>query len=248
MKWNTQLYNNKHAFVYQYGEAVIELLNPRPYEKILDLGCGTGELTQKIKEAGSLIIGIDSSVEMIEKARKEHPLISFEVMDAVDMNYKDEFDAVFSNAVLHWIKEKERVVEKVFQSLRTGGRFVAEFGGKNNVINIVNALGSAFRKRNLPFEKFWYFPSTAEYAGLLEEKGFRVSMIQHFDRPTELADNTSGIKEWIEMFGSNFFKAVPGEIKKEIIEEAIDTLRETNYQNGKWYADYTRLKFVALKQ
>lgn len=248
MKWDTQLYNNKHAFVYQYGEAVFELLDPKPYEKILDLGCGTGELTNKIKENGSLVIGIDSSVEMIEKARKEYPLISFEVMNAVEMNYEGEFDAVFSNAVLHWIKEKEKVIEKIYQSLRTGGRFVAEFGGRNCVKNVVDALESAFRNRNISFEKFWYFPSTAEYAGLLEEAGFRVSMIQHFDRPTELADNSSGMKEWIEMFGSNFFKAVPGEMKKEIIEEAVDTLKSSNYYNEKWYADYTRLRLVALKQ
>lgn len=248
MKWDTQLYNTKHSFVYQYGEAVIELLDPKPYEKILDLGCGTGELTQKIKEKGSLVIGIDSSVEMIDIARKEYPFISFEVMNAGEMNYEEEFDAVFSNAVLHWIKEKEQVLEKIYRSLRKGGRFVAEFGGRDCVKNIVNALELAFRKRNLSFERFWYFPSPAEYAGLMEKAGFRVSIIQHFDRPTELADNTSGMKEWIEMFGSNFFKPVSGELKREIIEEAVDSLKNTNYNNGKWYADYTRLRLMAIKE
>jgi len=248
MKWNTELYNNKHAFVYQYGEAVIELLDPKPYEKVLDLGCGTGELTQKIKEGGSLVIGIDSSVEMIDKAMKAYPLITFEVMNATEMNYEEEFDAIFSNAVLHWIKEKEKVVKKIYRSLHIGGRFVAEFGGKNCVRNIVDALQFSFQKREIPFERFWYFPSTAEYAGLLEAEGFRISMIQHFDRSTELADNTEGMKEWIEMFANNFFKTVEAEMKNEIIDEAIDTLKTTNYKNGKWLADYTRLRLVALKQ
>src|SRR6185436_7080741 len=167
MKWNTELYNNKHAFVYQYGEALIELLDPKPYEKILDLGCGTGELTEKIKEKGSLIIGIDSSAEMVTKAKEKYPLISFETMDATSMNFENEFDAVFSNAVLHWIKESEKVVTNIYRSLKEGGRLVAEFGGRNNVKNIVNALESSFEKRNIEFERFWFFPSTAEYAALL---------------------------------------------------------------------------------
>ena len=240
MKWNTELYNNKHAFVYQHGEALIELLNPKPYERILDLGCGTGELTEKIKEKGSLVIGIDSSAEMIVKAKEKYPLIPFEMTDATKMGFDNEFDAVFSNAVLHWIKEKDKVVENIYRSLKEGGRFVAEFGGKNNVKNIVDALESAFQKRELSFERFWFFPSPADYAGLLESNGFRVSMIQHFDRTTELADNAFGMKEWIEMFGSNFFK--------NIIEEAVETLRPTNYENGKWYADYKRLRVIAIKE
>ena len=248
MKWNTALYNNKHAFVYQYGEALVELLDPKPYEKILDLGCGTGELTEKIKEKGSLAIGIDSSAEMIIKAKEKYPLISFEAMDAATMNFENEFDAVFSNAVLHWIKESEKVVTSIYRSLKEGGRLVAEFGGKNNVKNIVNALELSFEKRNIEFERFWYFPSTAEYAALLEANRFRVTIIQHFDRQTELADNVSGMKEWIEMFGNNFFKNISAEIKKEIIDEAVEILKSTSYRNGKWFADYTRLRVVAIKE
>jgi len=248
MKWNTALYNNKHAFVYQYGEALVELLDPKPYEKILDLGCGTGELTEKIKEKGSLVIGIDSSAEMIIKAKEKYPLISFEAMDAATMDFENEFDAVFSNAVLHWIKESEKVVTNIYRSLKEGGRLVAEFGGKNNVKNIVNALESSLEKRNIKFERFWFFPSTAEYAGLLEANGFRVIIIQHFDRETELADNVSGMKEWIEMFGNNFFKNISAEIKKEIIEDAVELLKSTNYRSGKWFADYTRLRVVAIKE
>jgi trans-aconitate methyltransferase len=248
MNWNTELYNNQHAFVYQYGEAVIDLLDPRSFENILDLGCGTGELTQKIKEKGCLVLGIDSSAEMIAKAKAAYPLIPFEVADATAMEYDNEFDAVFSNAVLHWINDQEKAAENIYKALRTNGRLVAEFGGQNCVKNIIRALRKSFEKRGLSFEECWFFPSPGQYATILEEKGFRVNMIQHFDRQTELADDESGMKDWIEMFGNNFFNNILPEQKKQIIEDAVNTLRPTNYKNGKWFADYTRLRVKAIKE
>lgn len=247
MKWNTELYNTRHSFVYQYGAAMIDLLDPASFEKILDLGCGTGELTQQIKEKGALVSGIDSSVDMIEKAKANYPLIPFEVLSATAMPYEETFDAVFSNAVLHWIPEYEIVARNIYKALKPGGRFVAEFGGKDNVGNIVNALQAAFEKRGLSFQKIWYFPSTAEYATLLEKQGFRVSMIAHFDRKTELSDNDKGMRDWIEMFGNSFFKNSTPDLRKEIIDEAVASLRTTNYQDGKWFADYKRLRLKATK-
>ncbi|MEO8405057.1 MAG: methyltransferase domain-containing protein [Chitinophagaceae bacterium] len=248
MKWNTELYNSKHAFVYQYGEAMIDLLDPKSFEKILDLGCGTGELTQKIKEKGSLVYGMDSSAEMIDKAKKNFPLIEFEVMNAEVMTYHETFDAVFSNAVLHWIGKPAFVAHNIYQSLKYGGRFVAEFGGKNNVLNIVNALQAAFEKRGLTFTKFWFFPSPAEYATLLENQGFRVALVQHFYRETELSDNEQGMKDWIDMFGNNFFGEISADLRKEIINEATDKLKVSNYKDGKWFADYARLRVIAVKE
>jgi trans-aconitate methyltransferase len=248
MKWNTELYNSKHAFVYQYGEAMIDLLDPKSFEKILDLGCGTGELTQKIKEKGSLVYGMDSSAEMIDKAKKNFPLIEFEVLNAEEMTYHETFDAVFSNAVLHWISKPAFVVHNIYQSLKYGGRFVAEFGGKNNVLNIVNALQAAFEKRGLTFTRFWFFPSPAEYATLLENQGFRVALVQHFYRETELSDNEQGMKDWIDMFGNNFFGGISTELRKEIIDEATDNLKASNYKDGKWFADYARIRVIAVKE
>lgn len=246
MKWNTELYNKQHDFVYRYGEAIVKLLHAKPYEKILDLGCGTGELTKTIEESGALVTGIDSSEQMIDKAKMNFPFIPFEVKDAANLDYTNEFDAVFSNAVLHWIMEKEEVAGCIYKALKPGGRLVAEFGGKNNIKSITDAIKNAFARRELCFTDCWYFPSIAEYAGLLEKKGFRVLLIQHIDRPTELSGE-EGMRNWITMFGNNLFTGLPVATREEIINEAVEELRGGNYKEGKWYADYARLRVHAIR-
>src|SRR2546423_15463085 len=131
--WDPGLYDGKHAFVWQYGASLVELLQPRPGERILDLGCGTGHLTAQLAAAGANVLGIDSDAAMIEQARKAYPALHFEQRDARDFHFDEPFDAVFSNAVLHWIKEPERVIVCLRRALKPGGRFVAEFGGRGNV-------------------------------------------------------------------------------------------------------------------
>jgi trans-aconitate methyltransferase len=248
--WKAGLYNDKHSFVYQYGESLLSLLAPAEGERILDLGCGSGQLTAKIKELGAEVIGIDSSKEMIADARKKYPHIEFLVMDATSFEFTEPFDAIFSNAVLHWVVKKEEAIACMYRNLKVGGRMVVEFGGKGNVQTIVNQLKKSLAgygyAQNAQADIF-YFPSIGEYTTLLEKHGFRVTLAQHYDRLTELADSEKGIQDWLEMFGNGFFKGVPDTEKEQIKSEVQQNVKDTLFSNGKWYADYKRIKVVALK-
>lgn len=249
-KWDTTLYDNNHSFVSAYGEELIKLLNPVASDKILDLGCGTGDLTSEIAKYGSDILGIDASKEMIEKAKYKFSDIPFRVEDAIDLNYQNEFDGIISNAVLHWIKSPTKVLESVYSSLKVGGRFVAEFGGKDNcneitstIINIINETTFKFNPSKFP----WYFPSIGEYTTLMENIGFKVKLATHFDRPTKLSNNSEGLKSWISMFSKNLFTDIPAEMVPDIVEETESRLESKLKQNDTWYADYKRIRVFAIK-
>lgn len=250
MIWDTKLYNEKHSFVAKYGEDVLSWLDPKGGERILDVGCGTGTLTEKISDRGAVVTGIDASDEMIEKARKSFPDIKFFVKDATDFSFDKSFDAAFSNATFHWIKEQSKVLECIYNNLKTGGRLVYEMGAKHNVESIHNAVKQALEnngwKENTTIE-LNYFSSAAEQAVMLEKMGFTISNIIQFERPTELIGK-DGMKNWIIQFGSAFFKNIPGDETKKIIDESVGILKDTNYKNGKWYADYIRLRVKAIKK
>jgi trans-aconitate methyltransferase len=251
MKWNADLYDDKHAFVFQYGENVLELLDVKPGERMLDLGCGTGYLTHQIKLLGGLVTGADASPEMIEKARETYPDVDFTVADGAGFRFNEPFDAVFSNAVLHWIKDADATIRNVYNNLKPGGRFVAEMGGKGNMRHMIAATTAVLKKHGYPADVEntpWYFPSTAEYATKLEAAGFRVTFTAHFDRPTLLQDGRQGVGKWLSMFGSSFFKAIPGDQLSEIVSEITDLLEPAYAHNGQWYADYKRLRFIAVKE
>ncbi len=248
--WNSELYDTKHSYVFKYGEDVIKLLSPKPGERILDLGCGTGHLTKVIADYGADVTGIDSSAEMIKQATQKYPSINFKKMDATDFSFTEKFDAIFSNAVLHWIPEKEKVVKCLSEALKTGGRFVAEFGGKNNIRNVVDALSIILKKNGYPdnAERInWYFPSIGEYASLLEKYGFKVEFAAHFDRDTFLDDGVD-IIDWLEMFGKGIFSGIEPEIRKNLLSEIKDDLSTKNIKDGKWFIDYKRLRIAAVKE
>jgi trans-aconitate methyltransferase len=249
--WKSDLYNDKHSFVYQYGDSLVELLAPKAGERILDVGCGSGQLTAKISEMGAKVTGIDSSTEMVADAREKYPHIDFFVRDAADFHFNEPFDAIFSNAVLHWVLKKEEAIQCMCSNLKAGGRIVAEFGGKGNVQTIVNQLRLSLNSRGYQENAqlaLWYFPSIGEYTTLLEKYGLRVIVAQHYDRPTELADSNSGIKDWLEMFGNAFFRNIPTQAKEEIKEEVQELIKDTCLSDGKWYADYKRIRVVAIKE
>lgn len=249
-KWSPDLYDNQHSFVYKYGENLLNLLSPRPGENILDLGCGTGHLTSLIAGSGADVTGVDSSPEMVAKAKALYPHIRFEVGDATDFSSPDSFDAVFSNAVFHWIPQQDKVLKCVYNSLKPGGRLVADFGGERNVQSIINAIRSSLMDRGYVKNSqmnFWYFPSLREYLGLLENNNFRVDYAAYYSRETELADTSEGIKNWVRMFGLKFFEGLSTAEVDDILGEVQDRVRETNYRDGKWYADYKRINVVAVK-
>lgn len=243
--WNTSLYETNHAFVWQYGESLLEVLAPQAGERILDLGCGTGQLTDKLASRGANVVGIDNSAEMIAKARQNYPLLQFEIANAQSFQFDQPFDAVFSNAVLHWIKAPDAVISCVRQALKPGGRFVAEFGGKGNVEAIVTALSHVLNQPDSIVNP-WYFPSIGDYATRLEQRGFDVTVAVLFDRPTPLSGE-AGIANWLQMFAGSLLAGVPLEERSAVIQAVEDQLRPTLYRDGGWFADYRRLRLVAFK-
>jgi trans-aconitate methyltransferase len=249
-EWNPNLYDAKHDFVWKYGADLISLLAPKADERILDIGCGTGHLTAQIADSGARVTGVDRSTDMVAAARKAYPALQFEVADARDLQYSNEFDAVFSNAVLHWIKEPELVVQNVSRALRPGGRFVAELGGKGNIRKMQIAFDRVLAELHVaePGEiNPWYYPSVGEYAGLLEKNGLEVRFITLFDRPTLLADGEAGMRNWITMFCSDFLAKVTPEQREPLFQRTEELLRPELFRDGQWWADYRRLRFAAWK-
>lgn len=249
-EWNADLYDSKHAFVWQLSAGVFELLDPKPGERVLDLGCGTGHLTARIAAVGAHVLGIDSSPAMIEGARKSYPGIEFEVKDARTFRFDAPFDAVFSNAALHWIKEPEQVVDRVSQALRPGGRFVAEMGGKGNVEKLVRAFNAALDdlgRRPGDKPEPWYFPGIAEYSSILERRGLEVVSAALIDRPTKLDEGEKGLGLWIRMFAGAYVSALPEGSENAFIENTSRRLRPQLFHDGSWYVDYRRLRIIAKK-
>lgn len=247
--WNAELYDTKHKFVSEYGNSLIGLLSPQPSENILDLGCGTGDLSYKIGESGAHIVGIDQSENMIRQASSKYPDIAFDVQNAAKLPYTNQFDAVFSNAVLHWIKEPGAALEGVFRSLKQGGRFVAEFGGKGNVELITSSLIQQITETGFEFspEQFpWYYPSIGEYTALMEKSGFYVTFAMHFDRPTPL-EGEDGLKNWIRMFCTQLLEGIPEQETEMIIANTEKQLKGSLWKNGHWIADYKRIRVIGIK-
>lgn len=246
-EWGATTYDDAHSFVFEYGEDVIELLDPREGERILDLGCGTGHLTNRIAEAGADVVGVDRSEEMIDRARRTYPDRRFVRADARNVAFEAPFDAVFSNAALHWIRDQDAVLRRVAEALRPDGRFVAELGGTGNVSAIVDAVRAELAARGYDVTHPWYFPSVGEYATKLEEHGFEVRYATLFDRPTELDGGADGLAAWLDMFGDSLLSSVPADEQQEVISGIEDRLRADHFENGVWIADYRRLRVVAIR-
>jgi trans-aconitate methyltransferase len=249
-KWNAGLYDSKHDFVWKYGSDLVSLLAPQAGERILDLGCGTGHLTAEIAAAGAQVAGVDRSAEMVAAARRAYPDLKFEIADARELGFREEFDAVFSNAVLHWIHEPERALQGIWKALRPGGRFVAEFGGKGNIRAMVAAFDQAMMELGAakPGEvRPWYYPSVGEYATLAERAGFEVRFITLFDRPTKLSDGPAGLRNWITMFSGDYLAKAGAARQEEFFRTVEDLLRPKFFRDGDWWADYRRLRLVAFK-
>ncbi|MDQ0229346.1 class I SAM-dependent methyltransferase [Metabacillus malikii] len=247
--WNPSLYDAKHSFVSKFGQSIIELLKPSKDERILDIGCGTGDLTNRIATQTAYTLGIDFSERMITQAKQKYPNIPFQVCDATNMNFSDEFDAVFSNAALHWIKPPHKALTCIHSSLKTGGRFVAEFGGKGNVQLIIASIEKQLTEHGFAdnlHDNPWFFPSLGEYTSMMELYGFRVVFAQHFDRPTPLV-NDEGMTSWLMMFANCFFKGINDSLKQEIITKVVEDLSPVLCKDGVWIADYKRLRVVGIK-
>lgn len=238
--WDAGRYQSRHSYVFTHGESLIDLLEPRAGERILDLGCGPGQLTAKIAESGSDVMGIDRSAEMIAEARRNYPSLKFEVANAADFILDTKLDAVFSNAALHWVKDADGVARSVAQALKPGGRFVLEMGGKGNVETVIDAVREVAGEVKTP----WYFPSVGEYASLLEWYGFEIAFARLFDRPTRV-EGEDGLEDWLVMFGGPLFAGFGEERATEIRREVANRLRHQVFHDGGWVLDYRRLRVIA---
>jgi trans-aconitate methyltransferase len=241
--WDPKGYARHARFVSELGLPVVELLAPRPGERILDLGCGDGALTRVLVRVGCQVVGVDGSPDQIEAARRLG--LDARVMEAERLGFEGEFDAVFSNAALHWMKQPDAVIGGVWRALRPGGRFVAELGGHGCVSQIEAALRAALERRGIDARAHhpWYFPTDAEYRQRLETRGFQVRQIALFPRPTPLPGDVTG---WLETFAGNFTAALPSQEQPAFLAEVREALRPAlQGPDGTWTADYVRLRFVA---
>jgi trans-aconitate methyltransferase len=243
--WDPQSYARNARFVSELGEPLLQLLEPQSEELILDLGCGDGALTAKLADYGCKVICGDSSLPQLQASKRRK--LNAVVMDGHALGFKQRFDAVFTNAALHWMKEPERVIDGVWRALKPQGRFVGEFGGKGNVETIRSALHAALTRRGidpLPVDP-WYYPSTEEYSQLLSKAGFKLAFIELIPRPTKLPGD---ILSWLEIFAQPFTIAVTEQERlsflQEIRNELASSLRDSS---GSWFADYVRLRFKATK-
>jgi len=249
--WNPDLYDDKHDFVFKFGEEIVKLLNPQKDETILDIGCGTGDLTKKISEQCGKVIGIDNSNEMIQTAQKKYPEIKFIHTDAKDYRPDNKFDAIFSNAVLHWIPQADILIQNANQHLKIGGRYVVEFGGKGCNNSIINTLKEQLDKVGLDYpniESMLYYPSISQYSAILENNGFEVNLALLFDRPTELKGGINGLHDFIEMFLNWLFKNVSDSDRFAIIDKTFNILKPQIFNGTSWIADYRRIRIGAHKK
>ncbi|SFM51281.1 Ubiquinone/menaquinone biosynthesis C-methylase UbiE [Gracilibacillus orientalis] len=248
--WSSAMYDDRHRFVSNFGKDIMNLLSPEEGERILDVGCGTGDLANEIEKSGTNITGVDRSSNMIQEAQKKYPNLRFHTMDIYDMNFNNEFDAVFSNATLHWVTKPKKALEKLYQSLHKDGRIVVEFGGKGNVQHIRQAIQASYHKlfpTYADLEEPWYFPSIGEYTSLMEEVGFTVSYAKYFTRPTPL-DGEDGLKNWIFMFAAGMLAHLSETEKDQLGEHVEQVLKPTLYRDHQWLADYCRIQVIGYKK
>ncbi|MBM3726064.1 MAG: class I SAM-dependent methyltransferase [Acidobacteria bacterium] len=245
--WDAGLYQSQHAFVWKAGEDLVAMLDPKPGEWVLDLGCGTGQLTALIARSGARVVGADHSAAMLEKARANAPGVEFVEADAASFRFDQQFDAVFSNAVLHWVKDAEDAVCAIADALRPGGRFVAEFGGFGNTRRVLEAVERASARLGRTVESPWYYPTIGEYAAILERRGLEPELMMLFPRDSVLDDPEDGLRNWLRMFGARLMAGIPAEEIEEFLRLVEDDARPALRRDGRWFIDYRRLRLKARR-
>lgn len=248
--WEAEGYARKFDFVPQYGESVLNLLEIKPGMTVLDLGCGNGRLTKQIAERGAVVIGMDDSIDMLRVAKKTYPALTFQKGDATDFTLDEPVDAIFSNAVFHWIDQprQENLFHCIANALKPGGQLVFEMGGKGCAETVHQALEIAFAAHGYTYRRSQYFPTIGEYAPVLERNGLRVTYAILFDRDTRV-EGVDGVGDWIRMFLRNPFlwENISEEESDEIIREVVKTVRPTLFRENGWHVDYVRLRMIAEK-
>lgn len=246
--WDAEKYKQNFGFVPDYGEAVLDLLDAAPEARVVDLGCGNGALTRQLADRGYRVLGVDASPEQLALARQAYPDLTFQEGNALDFALEEPADAIFSNAVLHWIDadKQQAMLDHIASQIRPGGLFVCEFGGKGCAEHVHAELERRFAAHGLHYRRTFYFPTIGEYAPLLEKAGFRVEFATLFDRPTRQV-GPDGLADWIRMFDTAPFEGVDPALADAIIAETVDALRPVLYHDDAWYVDYVRIRFKLRK-
>lgn len=241
--WSAEGYARNARFVAELGEPVVDWLAPKPGERVLDVGCGDGALTASIVARGADVVGVDSSPSLVEAARARG--IDARAMDVYALPFREEFDAAFSNAALHWMLEPDLALANISRALKPRGRFAGEMGAQGNVAAISTAILAVLRAHGIDGEARWpwYFPTPAEYAERLETHGFVVLRMELIPRPTPLP---TGMRGWLDTFANPFLAGVSDAERGEILEEVTSLLAPSlRGRAGAWTADYVRLRFSA---
>jgi SAM-dependent methyltransferase len=242
--WDPRAYGANGAFVHQMAGGVLEWLGPRAGEEILDLGCGDGQLTERLAASGAHVVAVDASAEMVAAARGRGVVAT--VADAAALPFADaSFDAVFSNAVLHWVRDQDGMMSEVRRVLRPGGRFVAEMGGHGNIAAIHVALKAVLARYGHEEREMGvnYYPTMEAYTKRLERHGLRVAQMALIPRPTPLA---AGMEGWLRTFRSGVIDGLPEALREPVINETTELLASAlRDEEGNWVADYVRLRFIA---
>jgi trans-aconitate methyltransferase len=241
--WRARRYAAECGFVSELGQPVVALLAPRPGERILDLGCGDGALTERLVAAGASVVAVDASADMVAAARARG--LDARVVNGEELAFRAEFDAVFSNAALHWMRRPDRVIAGVAGALKPGGRFVGEMGGFGNVATLRIAIAAILARRGIDAAALdpWYFPTAAEYRARLAAHGFAVHAIELFPRPTVLPGD---IAAWLDNFAGSFLAVLPAGERPKAVDEIRDLLAPAlRDPEGVWVTDYVRLRFAA---
>lgn len=242
-KWSPRDYNESAKFVSELGLPVIDWLSPVRGESVLDLGCGDGTLALKLSGMGCEVTGVDSSAEMIEAAKSLG--LNASVCDGHELPFIGEFDAVFSNAALHWMTRPESVIAGVWAALRPGGRFVGEFGGKGNVATIIGVMEGELAAAGVSSPSPWFFPDPEQYEEMLNDAGFDVRHITLFSRPTRLPGDMGG---WLRTFAQPYTSQLPESEREAFIATVVEKLKpELCDDQNNWTADYVRIRFAAVK-
>lgn len=243
--WRPETYRENANFVPVLGKPVVELLKPQKGEKILDLACGNGTMTKELMDQGFDIVGVDSNPEMVEAAKALG--IDARLMDAEHLAYDEEFDAVMSNAALHWMSDHYAVVRGVWNALKPGGRFAAECGGEGCVRIIREGMKIALIKRSIDYKARnpWKYPELGTFSNILENQGFKTSFIARIDRPTPLPN---GLRGWLEVFSNSHTQGFTPEEREQFYAEVEEYCKPKLYDKEKgWIADYVRLRFLSVK-
>ena len=244
--WDPGDYGKHGSFVHELAGGLLEWLAPQSGERILDLGCGDGQLTKRITESGAIVTGLDASPEMVAAARSNG--VPADLGQAESLPYPDHvFNAVVSNAALHWVRGQDDMMAQVRRVLRPGGRFVAEMGGHGNIAAIRVATAAVFARHGYAEqgERGNYYPTEKEYARRLERHGFKVARIKLFPRPTLLG--AGGMAAWLRTFNRGALQSLPEEARDLVIDETVALLAPVLHDHERhWTADYVRLRFEAI--